>query len=297
MPVTGTPQNCQETLNPCTEVQVFEASYQVVDGQTLFNKRSGVVVPSGMPRTILFNFVDKTRSGMNLKLCDPGIAIKVRMYEAVLENNTVEIDGYIHDEEKGTVGVNLTKDHLSTPGVYVLEYGLFDSAGDIFHSRPIYLIVEPSAWGKLGTGIPHMDEIRLFLRDADPSENSLLERIDFPDAEIAAAIVRAIRRWNELPPRLIRYTFDSRNFPYKNELMQGIAGFLFIAAAESYRRNFLPYNTGGISIQDKNKFNLYEQIGRLNLNEYTQWAKMKKVELNRQQAMVHLLSPYSRALF
>ena len=59
-------------------------------------------------------------------------------------------------------------------------------------------------------------------------------------------------------------------------------GFLKNMAADWYERNHLQYQAGGVTIDDRNKWQSYRKDGQFRLQQYKDWLKDVKVQLNMQ---------------
>ena len=81
--------------------------------------------------------------------------------------------------------------------------------------------------------------------------------------------------------------FNINNFPYRYHWLNAVKGELMIISAANYRRNHLPYQAAGVSVDDKNKYDQYEKIGRALLQEWKDWMLTTKRSLNLQQAFGH----------
>jgi hypothetical protein len=128
-------------------------------------------------------------------------------------------------------------------------------------------------------------EVRLAMRDLSQEDNFLLDDVEFTDTEIAWSMRRPVDQWNETPPQLRgASSYSPSNFPYRYQWINAIKGELMLIAAQSYRRNHLQYNAAGLSVDDKNKFNQYEQIGNNLKAEWTDWMRKMKRSLNFQRA-------------
>jgi regulation of enolase protein 1 (concanavalin A-like superfamily) len=68
-------------------------------------------------------------------------------------------------------------------------------------------------------------------------------------------------------------------------------------AAHRFRRNHLPYQSGGISIDDQNKFQIYDQTGQMMIQDYRQWIRAKKVEINSILAITSTGSLYGATAY
>lgn len=176
------------------------------------------------------------------------------------------------------------------PGTYLAELVVRDGNGTRRVSEFRYLQVVPTLeWTSHGPiTIP---EIRMALMDFECS-NTLLDDVEFSDAEIMFAIRRPIDRWNETTPNLICYT--PATFPWREFWMIATVGYLMRAAAHKYRRNHLTYQAAGMSVSDMDKFNEYEKVAALRIEEYDNWMKNKKIEINVAQGFGTLGSAYGR---
>lgn len=121
-------------------------------------------------------------------------------------------------------------------------------------------------------------DIRIWLRDNDPSANVLLDDFEFSAEELRTAQTLAVDYWNETPPAIQGYNYDK--FPYRYALLRGTAANLLFMAAHRYRRNELQYSAGGLQVNSEAKSQAYDQAGQRLWAEYTQWVRMKKRELN-----------------
>lgn len=121
-------------------------------------------------------------------------------------------------------------------------------------------------------------EVRIFLRDADPEANLLLDDYEFTPEEIRTAMNIAVDRWNDTPPDIYRMDYDE--FPYRSILLLGVASNLLSMAAHRYRRNSLAINAGGTSVNDQDKAREYDQAAYRLRDEYLQAIRLKKRELN-----------------
>lgn len=98
------------------------------------------------------------------------------------------------------------------------------------------------------------EELRAFLRD-DPVLNELLEGKESSDGQMKQAILDSIEDWNTTQPPLTAITVE--NHPSPRLMIRGAAVEILDSAAIYYARNQLPYSDGGISVDDKNKMQLF----------------------------------------
>lgn len=131
------------------------------------------------------------------------------------------------------------------------------------------------------TYLTEMD-IRLWLRDADPSANTLLDDYEYNTEEIRTASMFTVDYWNETPPAVCTH-WNVNNFPHRYHLLLGTVGNLLYMAAYRYRRNQLDYNVPGGGISDQNKAQQYEAAGQRLWEQYKQWCATKKKSINVHQ--------------
>ena len=126
-------------------------------------------------------------------------------------------------------------------------------------------------------------DIRIWLRDVDPEANLLIKDLEFSPEEIRTAVTLAVDYWNETPPLMQGYDYDINSFPYRYHLLMGTAGNLLFIAANAYRRNKLPYNIGGGTVNDQDRDQPYDAAGDRLWKQYQAWVMRKKRELNMTQ--------------
>lgn len=211
------------------------------------------------------------------------------------------------DAENGVVSVDLTPEDTTTPGVYFGEFALVECDSDVsdnptgdttvVFSNKIYVIIGRNLWNNrmnchAPVGPPSISEIRLHLRDTEASESYLLDNVAFGDEEIALAIYMPVQYWNEIPPPIGTHT--TATFPYRYHWLMAIAGYLFLTVAEQQRRNNLAYSAGGVQINDQNREPNYEQAAKTRLDEWKDFVKRKKAEINLSNAFGTVGSTYDR---
>jgi len=217
----------------------------------------------------------------------PGGPAKYRIAEAVKKTELLyeaKINGF--DTTEGRVIISPPQEIMTIPGIYDVSLGFFDENEKLRYTRNFYIYNEPSTWGSSSTSaLPTIDTIRLNLRDSDVVENELLGDRQFGLEEICAAAVRTIEYWNNVPPITAA---DTRNFPYANLLQTGIEIHLFEILLEWYRKNRLPYNAGGISVDDMGKLNEYIAAVQSRKQEFIRLVQRTKVSENLRAAFAKL---------
>jgi len=129
------------------------------------------------------------------------------------------------------------------------------------------------------TGFLSEMDVRIWLRDHDPSANLLLDDYEFTTEEIRTAATLAVDFWNETLPNVRSY--ELYDFPYRHALLQGTCAKLLQMAANLYRRNDLQYQAGGGAVMDQAKAQPYDLAAAQLWKEFTQWCSLKKRALNQ----------------
>lgn len=122
------------------------------------------------------------------------------------------------------------------------------------------------------------NDIRTFLRDADPDANLLLDDLEFTPEEIRNARTLIIDKWNETTPPVGIYRYDT--FPYRYHLLLGTCALLLYTASNRYRRNDLQYNIGGGAIADQAKADPYDKAGDKLMAQFNEWMQREKLRRN-----------------
>ena len=128
------------------------------------------------------------------------------------------------------------------------------------------------------TGFISELDIRLFLRDSDPSANLLLDDYEFTQEELRTCWTLIVDKWNETPPNI--QSFEVHTFPYRYHLLMGTSAMLLRIAAMRYRRNDLQYAIPGGSINDQRKAPEYDAASDKLMKEFDTWMLREKNRLN-----------------
>ena len=200
-----------------------------------------------------------------------------------------EICGIV-DADKGTVKFAMQAGQLPGPGIYLAAYNITNSDGLLLHQVPRYLQITPDISQGISVNRPlTIAEIRLALRDY-PASNTLLDEVEYSDEEIIWALTRPVDIWNSLPPDIGGY--DYNNFPYRAAHLDGAIGELLCIAAHHYMRNELPYQSAGLTVNDKAKGNNYLQLGEMLKGKFKEFVERKKYELNVINGARFMSGPY-----
>jgi hypothetical protein len=191
----------------------------------------------------------------------------------------------VGDPTNGEFQIEILPADLEYPGLYLGEVNLI-TGGEIRQGFSMYLESAPSLRWQWNGNPLSIAEIRLWTRDHTPEVNDLLDEVEYKDSEVVAAIRRGVDLWNSTPPMMTRYTFSPLSFPdkFRSPWIDVTIGFLKEIAAEWYERNHLQYQAGGVTIDDRNKWQSYRQDALRRLQQYQQWMAQVKVQINAQQA-------------
>ncbi len=303
-----------------TRPDLVHPSITQLYGVPLPTKRRALSIDQGQAAVVNFIFLDNTGNPVDLTpyalACDSDdgpqgpqdcvdylVVGKIRevISNATNDIHTVACD--VIDAETGLIQFQPDQFVIDNPGIYSAEFATYkpaDSEGSngvvsIAFTNKCFIWVDRGLFGTpkyAFAGPPTFDEVRLFIRDNAPEENLLLDDFEFDLAEICHGAEQAVRYWNEAQPPINLY-FSTLNYPIRHQWMKAIAGHMFMTAAHRFRRNHLPYQAGGLSVDDQNKFQQYDQIGMAMWKDYQEWVKNKKVQLNCEGAITTSFSPYS----
>jgi hypothetical protein len=311
MPLEGTPPvQPSPTDIECADQQQIKPNETVnEEGCAVLPKLRVHDIQQGQDARLEWNMLNKQGEAVNLTECgftdesigstdgstfdaigNPCCGVTLRLREITgfnpSRNCVYQVDVDVLDAGTGYCRASSLPTKVTrVPGIYWEEWAAFDASGNMLFSNQVLLWVNKGLFGLSNNmsdwnkGPPSLDEIRLSIRDNSPEDNLLLDNIEFDAGEIAQAVVRPLQHWNEVPPPL-RPPQDTTTFPFREHWLQGIQGYLLQTAAHNYRRNHLPYNAGGVAIDDKNKEGPYLQESRALLQEYRSWVKEKKLEIN-----------------
>ena len=123
-------------------------------------------------------------------------------------------------------------------------------------------------------------DIRIWLRDHDPTANLLIKDLEFSTEEIRTAATLAVDAFNEEPPNMNVANYTVQNFPFRYNLLQGTVANLLTMAGHLYRRNELKYNVPGGSVDDQAKGEDYDRAADRLAKGYMSWVRRKKREIN-----------------
>jgi hypothetical protein len=295
MPIEGTPLGSSPDHPDllCGPQAIIRPPVTRLYGTELPTKRRAIYVQQGLSTALELPLFDTNGNPIDVAECDLEFICRIREVISTRSNDLSEENGSLTIDDTNNVQVTLPATIRNTAGVYHLEVGGFQDDNMIISNR-FYLWIDRGLFGSSRhptAGPPTLDEVRLYIRDNAPEENLLLDDFEFDLAEICQATENGVRYWNESQPP-INLCFDTTTYPVRDKWLTYIAGHLFIVAAHRFRRNQLAYQAGGVAVDDQNKFQLYAQTGMTLQQDYKEWVKQKKVQINCEAAITHQGSAY-----
>ena len=119
--------------------------------------------------------------------------------------------------------------------------------------------------------------IRMFLMDKKEL-NPLLKGVRWSTEDVDGAIQRCVDFYNDTPPFIAPQRPET--FPFKYVLLVGVAGHLLRSAAINEASNQLDYSADGVTVQDKNKADIFLRMGNAYWQEFTDKVGQIKVTVN-----------------
>ncbi len=182
---------------------------------------------------------------------------------------------------------------LDQPGMYVANLMIHkklppesEEIDPLLHVTRYYVSVAPS--GDYA-GVVTIPEIRYHLTDTCAQQNELLDAFEYSDSDIINGIHNCVEYFNGfLGGRGLKYT--PINFPRDGRyfLKQGVCAFLLRARAVILARNTLPFNAGGVSIDDQNKSKIYLELASIFNRDWVTWCGRKQHEYTFKRGFMRL---------
>ena len=133
----------------------------------------------------------------------------------------------------------------------------------------------------MATPIITAEEIRMFMMDR-AELNPLLLGIRFTPEMINQAMINTVDYYNLMPPPIgIFYTVEK--FPFRALLMLGTAGYLLRSAAINEAGNQFSYASDGVQINDKDKAQIFSELGNSLWGEFKELAQNIRINFNLAQ--------------
>ena len=184
------------------------------------------------------------------------------------------------DAAKGTFTYKVPLAATDDPGVFVFEAALLASDGSIVLANAGYVEIYQTLLTDNPISVISVPLIRRMLRDATPLANRILEECEFTIQEIQDAIAMAIDEFNSTPPVMTNLNYTTKTFKWPLWLAKGAIGNLLSMAALWYARNDLRVQSAGITSDDMGKAPLYQQLANQYKQEWRDWVKMARRQIN-----------------
>ena len=322
------PLSTPVTSDECTQQNEIRPRQTYVDGCPVLPKMQCHEVTAGQSARLQWQM--KTNRGEFVRLADcssigtssqsssqseqafdgvgavaAGVTLRMRELSGYDPNTDCvhTIDVTVDQPETGEVIADALPDAIvRRPGVYLEEWAVVNNQNQLLFSNQCVCFVRRGLFGlsadpsQNNFGPPTIEEIRLTLRDSSPADNLLLDNVEYDAAEISMAVLRPISYWNESPPPL-RPAMTTCTFPFREIWLRGIQAYLFEIAANHYRRNHLPYQAGGVTVDDKNKEQSYANYSAFLLKDFREQIALKKLEINTALFSGSFGSQYSRLFY
>lgn len=242
-------------------------------------------VPEGGTAFFSTQVVNPENNPMNL------VDMKVRyvVRNSLFNDSYTEVDCAVSDPDSGMLEVYIPAGIMNEPGLHLASIQVYNLDGKLIYQLPRYLEITPKL---LSVNRPvTVAEVRFALRDY-PEANTLLNDVEFSDNEIAYCITKPVEKWNSMLPDVGQY--DIHNFPWRQAHLGATIGELMKMASVHYMRNHLPYSSGGLSVDDKNKAGVYMQLAQEETARFENFCRERKFEANVMGGFVWLPGPYDR---
>lgn len=123
-----------------------------------------------------------------------------------------------------------------------------------------------------------VNDVRRFLLDK-PEANTLIQGVRWSDSDIDQACVDVIDAYNSIPPP-VGYVQSVEAFPLRYLLLIGVSGHLLRGAAISEASNQLSYSAEGVQVADRDRAQIFTELGNSFWREFMDMAKQIKISQN-----------------
>lgn len=175
---------------------------------------------------------------------------------------------------------------MDKPGVFLAQLLVYSEDGkDLLLVTDYYLNVDY-------TGVHHgtvtIPEIRMHMMDVCPSENELLDAFEFSDTDIAVAIQTTVDYFNGLTAQGSSWTSAGLPAEARYFFKQGTGGMLLKSKGLQMMRNALPYNAGGVTLDENAKYKDYLALGNSMVEEWQAYVMRKHFRKNFKRSFMIL---------
>jgi hypothetical protein len=265
-----------------------------------FDKSNTFVVEGGAPVSLHYQVRDGSGVPVDLTNYFPidGVSGKGVYARFAVADNTfiskVNERGEVLDARSGLIKFTLPSYVWSVPCIYTFHVAVGPSSSLGVGAVPDYIapgrgvvLVEwtPFVLGESSSMprvVPALEDVRRKLDDFI-GKNDLLGQVEFSADDIVNAMIVPVRVFNELPPRLQQFEYTVATFPFYEYWVLGTAAELLRLAVVHYTRNKLLSSHGGMQGDEKGRDREYKQLAAEYRQEFIDWARFKKHQLNFSQ--------------
>ena len=213
-----------------------------------------------------------------MEVPETGVTVAFNTFAENLQDSI----SYVVDVE-GTTGT-VTDYFIEKPGLYQAHASIFDTlTNNLLYTAEYLVLVDPFV---PTNAIASIRDIRASLFDLIATDNELIGTLEFRDSEIIEAMSRTVDRLNTTG-LVSSFTFSTIPRELRWGFLRGVSAELLLAAGIRYQRNHLPYQAGGVSIDDKNKAAAYLQMAQLLQADFNDAVLSYKARVNIQNGFVN----------
>lgn len=271
-----------------------------------YDKSNTIIVEGGAPSTVLYQIRDGSGVPVDLtRLMDKGnpgglpdkngVFVRFAVADNTLVSNVAE-RATVLDTKNGTIQFELPDYVYNIPCIYSFHVAVADKEEYPRTGKPLYVApgkgVVLVEWTPFVTHadncpmphrvVPAVEDVRRKLDDF-LGKNDLMAQVEYSADDIVNAMILPVRIFNEMPPRLARFRFSLMDFPFYEYWVLGTAAELLRLSVIHYVRNKLISSHGGLQGDEKCRDREYMQLAEMYKEEFRQWARFKKHELNYSQ--------------
>ena len=268
-----------------------------------YDKSNTIVVEGGAPSTVVYQVRESNGTPVDLTSLfdrerpggedDPnGLFLRFAVADNTQVARTSE-QATILDAKTGKVQFELPDYVYDMPCIYTFHLAVGEKKTWYENARPLYIapgkgvvLVEWTPFVRHNDRcpmphrvVPAVEDIRRKLDDF-LGKNDLMAQVEYSADDIVNAMILPVRMFNEMPPRLARFQYSLMTFPYYEYWVLGTAAELLRLSVIHYVRNKLLSSHGGLTGDEKGRDREYLQLAQMYRDEFREWARFKKHELN-----------------
>jgi len=268
-----------------------------------YDKSNTIVAEGGAPTTVVYQIREANGTPVNLTSLfdrerpggedDPnGLFLRFAVADNTWVAKTTE-QATILDAKSGQVQFELPDYVYDIPCIYTFHLAVGEKRTWLESGQPTYIapgkgvvLVEWTPFVRHNDRcplrhrvVPAVEDIRRKLDDF-LGKNDLMAQVEYSADDIVNAMILPVRIFNEMPPRLSRFQYSLMTFPYYEYWVLGTAAELLRLSVVHYVRNKLLSSHGGLTGDEKGRDREYMQLAQMYRDEFREWARFKKHELN-----------------